>query len=420
MIKKVAIVAAECTPFQGSECALGWNLPIAIAACRPDLQVIVFATPGSWLNTTKYINDFHRYERLGNKIPSNIEFSYISYPFYSKILAKLNKSFSLLGPVGLSPLFFQIIKSWRKKVIKHINSDDYDLIHFLTPISLVSYDFKEKVKKPYLIGPTGGITPLNQYSNSLTLKTKLIEWVRSKYLSILHRKLKRGQFFQDCKSYILFDRREKFFLNTTKTIIELPDSATKPTKFVQRNKAYKKLKILCVGQITARKQNDIIIEVLIQNPNLCEYFDVEIIGDGPGFTSLQSQVWDNKLEAHVKFSKAVPYQELQQKYRDADLLVHMSYREACTHVVPEAIANGLIIICHDVGGISQFVSAENGFLIKLINREYSILELNKILIKLAGREDLVRMKEVSHRISGSFTYNEQAKRVLSFYEQICF
>ena len=43
---RVAIVAHEFSPFQGSECAEGWRISTALSQSRRDLDLTVFAASG--------------------------------------------------------------------------------------------------------------------------------------------------------------------------------------------------------------------------------------------------------------------------------------------------------------------------------------------------------------------------------------
>ena len=117
--------------------------------------------------------------------------------------------------------------------------------------------------------------------------------------------------------------------------------------------------------------------------------------------------------------RSVPYDQMPNIYRNADILVHMSYREACTFVIPEAISYGLCVICHNVGGVEHFVSEKNGKVIDLIDRQYSKQALTKQLMVYArNKATIANQRQVSLDIAAKSTYETHAQQITDMYNTV--
>jgi glycosyltransferase involved in cell wall biosynthesis len=66
----------------------------------------------------------------------------------------------------------------------------------------------------------------------------------------------------------------------------------------------------------------------------------------------------------------------------SDVLVHTSYREATSNVIPEALSCGLPVICHDISGMAIAVTQECGIKVPLESHEKSVLGFRQALREL--------------------------------------
>ncbi len=405
----ICIISPEYTAFQGSECALGWNLSLNIALENPQNHYTVIAATGSWKNQNSYSTDFELYQTKF-PLPANLTVQFLPYPKLARLLVLVNHYFSKLSPVGNSLIFFKINALWYDSIIKFINIDRFDLIHLLTPISYKKNAFAFKIKLPTVTGPTGGFTKLNTYRNGLPLKVRLIEKIRNLTIQLDHN-LGNHFKYKRLHNYILFDRTEANYFKDYNPII-LPDSATLGQKIQEKAKSGDKLNLLIVGQLTVRKQPFLLLEALKNSKSLRNFYHVKIIGSGPLEIDLKSYVDKHKLNDCVELIGQVEREILDIYYSQANLLIHLSYREAATHTIPEAISFGLGVIAHDIGGIREFVCEDNGHLIDLESIEFSIHHLKKVLFKYASNKQLRQMWSTnSIKKSNELTYSRMAKLI---------
>lgn len=69
------------------------------------------------------------------------------------------------------------------------------------------------------------------------------------------------------------------------------------------------------------------------------------------------------MKEQVRFTGALPYEQVAAEMRQADALVHFSRYENLPCVVNEALCCGLAVIASDVGGISELIHDGNGLLV---------------------------------------------------------
>ena len=164
----------------------------------------------------------------------------------------------------------------------------------------------------------------------------------------------------------------------------------------QRNACPKKVQILTIGRLIPRKGFQFLIRALPQIIEKAAHnFEIEIVGDGPYHGELLKLAEKLGVTAHIHFAGSVPYSELPQKYRGADIFILPSLAEGMPLVVLEAMGTGLPIVASRVQGIDELVvDGTNGALfdpgdvdglasslIKLINAGEGRVEMGKASIE---------------------------------------
>ncbi len=163
-----------------------------------------------------------------------------------------------------------------------------------------------------------------------------------------------------------------------------------------RSACPEKVRILTIGRLIPRKGFQFLIGAL---PQIVEHaahdFEIEIVGDGPYQKELLKLAADLDVAGHIRFAGSVPYSELPQKYRDADIFILPSLAEGMPLVVLEAMGTGLPIAASRVQGIDELVAEDvNGALfdpgdadglarslVKLINAGKGRIEMGKASVE---------------------------------------
>ena len=185
----------------------------------------------------------------------------------------------------------------------------------------------------------------------------------------------------------------------------------------QRNACPKKVRILTIGRLIPRKGFQFLIRALPQVLEKVSYnFEIEIVGDGPYHGELLKLAENLGVASHIHFAGSVPYSELPQKYRDADLFILPSLAEGMPLVVLEAMGTGLPIVASRVQGIDELVvDGTNGALFD----PGDVDGLARCLVKLINAgEDRIEMGKASIERVEPYDWKNIADAYLSLYANI--
>jgi glycosyltransferase involved in cell wall biosynthesis len=159
-----------------------------------------------------------------------------------------------------------------------------------------------------------------------------------------------------------------------------------------------KLELIFVGGLVPYKACDLALRAaasLLQTDRA----RFTIIGDGPERARLEQLVKSLGIEKVVSFHGMLRHQQAMQRLGAADVLVFPSVHEFGGAVVFEALALGVVPVVVDFGGPGDIVHPEVGFKVSLTNENDVVLEIEKILAKLArdrGLVDRLRQQGMSY------------------------
>jgi glycosyltransferase involved in cell wall biosynthesis len=197
--------------------------------------------------------------------------------------------------------------------------------------------------------------------------------------------------------------------------IEVVPDGVDLAKFYPAEQAKKgKIRILAIGRLIQRKGFDCLIKSVSEIiKNTDKDFCVEIVGDGPLRSELTNLAEKLKVSDKVIFSGSVPYDQLPERYRQADIFVLSSYAEGMPLVVLEAMASGLPIVATRVQGIDELVKdGTNGYL--FMPSDHQILGLHLAKLINSG-ETRLNMGQESLRIVQRYDWASITKEYLRIY-----
>ena len=183
---------------------------------------------------------------------------------------------------------------------------------------------------------------------------------------------------------------------------------------VERRAEPEEVRILAIGRLIPRKGFDFLIRSLPEVvKNARRNFCVEIVGDGPMRDKLTRLTEQIGVTQNVVFAGTVPYDQLAEKYQQADVFVLSSLAEGMPLVVLEAMASGLPIISTRVQGMEDLVEeGVNGHLFPPADS----LSLGQCLVGIindgAGR---VQMGQKSTNIVQKYDWGSITRQYLQIY-----
>ena len=184
---------------------------------------------------------------------------------------------------------------------------------------------------------------------------------------------------------------------------------------VDRSAEPEAVRILAIGRLIPRKGFDFLIRSLPEvMKSIGRNFCVEIVGDGPMRDQLTRLAEQVGVTQKVVFAGTVPYDQLAEKYQQADVFVLSSLAEGMPLVVLEAMASGLPIIATRVQGMEDLVKESvNGHLFPPADPSSLSQCLAAVINDGAGR---VRMGRESAKIVQEYDWGSITRQYLRIYE----
>lgn len=419
----ILVSAHELNPYGGSECAEGWNVVTRLSKYH---NITVLYASGSQFDPFSYENAIKDYFTK-NKNTGNINFIAIPQTRLTSLISLVNKKFTRNNSnIGNPFLYYLGYSLWEKKaynVAKELCSKSkFDIIHHLTSISFREPGFLWKLDIPFVWGPTGGLSRLPfQFYKYLGYKAYSKEFIRNSINHIqffshyrIVKALKNSSLIYTFskEDELLFSKRSG---KKPKILLDAATYSSLKNNAVVNNK-YLPLKLVWCGELIQRKSLDIVLYAINSAPELKDKIILRVIGAGPleqyYKTLAKTLGFGNCIEWVGKVDRNIVFNIM----NESDLLVHSSYREATSHVVPEALSHGLPVVCHDINGMSIAVTNECGIKIPLISPEKSIEGFREALIKLVNNHiELNRLKIGAIKRSNELSWDKMAEIIANDY-----
>ncbi|MCC5647820.1 glycosyltransferase [Nostoc sp. CHAB 5824] len=420
---RVAFVAHELSPYQGSECAGGWKLLLQLVERHSDLEIDVFCADGPQQAAGKYADDIKQWEQLNPKL-TRVRFMHVHYgPLTHKLISANFSRRKFKAGVGNPLLYFLAYRTWQRRAMMAVhkrNQDHpYDLLHIVNLITLREPGLWRNSEIPLIWGPTGGVSSAPwSFLRSLPIAVQAQELVRQLSWALpTFRKWKVLRTIRRAKHVFFFDRREAQLLGVAGKASILADSACGPVSVIPKPETAV-LHVVVVGQLVERKMPRLVLRALAELSADQRRIQVSYVGNGPLEDELKAMTTQMGLNM-VRFKGSLAHDAMKDLYLSADILVHPSFREAGSHVVPEALSAGLPVICHAVGGLDYFVDESCGILIPLVDEETSISAIANALESLSNdRDELARLSQGAIARASKLGWATMADHVASIYKKV--
>jgi glycosyltransferase involved in cell wall biosynthesis len=291
--------------------------------------------------------------------------------------------------------FFCLAFEWRawQRTRTRIRAGDFDVVLRLLPISSVLPSlFAFLLRRgpiPFVIGPINGGLPWpsgfrqadrqREWISNLRDFYRFLPFARSTYRNAAAIIAGSSQTYTEFSAY-----RDKLFFVPGENGIN-PSLYTSAFRSSPRSK---KVELIFVGGLFPIKAVDLALRAaapLLQTGRA----RFTIVGDGPERGNLEQLTRSLAIEKVVSFCGGVRHGEVIQRLGTADVLVFPSVRDFGGAVVFEALAMGAVPVVADFGGPGDIVNPEVGFKVPLTNEHDVVLQIERILAKLARDSGLL-------------------------------
>jgi glycosyltransferase involved in cell wall biosynthesis len=125
------------------------------------------------------------------------------------------------------------------------------------------------------------------------------------------------------------------------------------------------MRLVHAGRLSEGKGTFLVVEICARLRDAGVSFSAEIIGsaDPETFDRLEQLIVDLGLQDHLRVLRWLPVNELLERLRAADVLIHPSHIDSYPLIVLEGLASGAIPICLRLAGASDMVDSYDGHIV---------------------------------------------------------
>ena len=401
---KVLINAYACSPHTGSEPGMAWNWCVHLAK-HCELYII---TEGEFQH--------HIEEALVN-LPQGKNMHF----FYNPVSHEIRNMCWNQGDWR----FYKHYKQWQYKtyqlVLEIVKKEQIDIIHQLNMIGFREPGYLWKIQEiPFVWGPIDAKESFPvAYLESADFNAKAI--VRLKNF-ITRLQLRHGKRIKSAVNranvVVAASSNSKVTLKKFHEIEAhlLNETGCNVTAHPLRDKSHKKtLDLLWVGKLDFRKQLELAIQTLayVDDQNI----KLHIVGGGDAFP-YQQLTKKLGVAPQCKWYGVIPHKKVQQMMQNSDLLFFTSVAEGTPHVVLEAIANHLPVLCFDTCGHGDSVDEKVGVKIPLTTPKKSVLNFAKELNYLLEHRGVLNSLSVNcSQRQQELSWDKKANKMVSLYQK---
>jgi len=352
---KLLISAYACAPNRGSDHAVGWNW--ATEAHKLGHEIWAFVSPA------------HR-ESIKRECDENPDLRGIQWVFpevqgwvlEQEVEPKWERTYNLL---------------WQRAALRRARDlhrqVGFEVVHHLTWAGIRAPTFLGELAAPLIVGPIGGgETSPPALRDKIGPKGRILETIRDLSNAtitinpVVRPGLTRASaiFVSTTDTQKLFEGalREKTVVFSQLGLPALPQAQTPRSPSGP-------LRFLYAGRLLYWKGVHIAIRAFAEVVKQAPEATFTIVGDGPERSRLEEDVKQNNLLGKVEFIPRLPQNTLFELYRSHDLFLFPSLHDSGGFVVLEALSLGLPVVCLDLGGPKDIVTANSGIVIKHNDRD---------------------------------------------------
>jgi len=409
---KVIVSAYAISPNHGSEPGMGWNWVSQIAKY---CQVYVI-TESEFRDGIEKAVQSHEYR-------DNIKIIYIDIG---------DKARSICWNQG-DWRFYYFYRKWQKQAYKEalkiVSSEKIDLIHQLNMIGYREPGFLWRISGiPFVWGPVGGFSYVRfAYLPALGVKQAVFHTLKNS-LNFLQASLSGRVKSAARNARVILaashdSRRAVSFFFKRDSIVLNETGCEMQKKSRNKTANQKTLKVIWVGRFIATKMLDLALDVIGDVVPRVPNLEFHIVGGGVDNESLRRakiKAASIGLQDVCVWHGKVAHEEVQALMKEADLLFFPSIVEGTSHVVLEAISNGLPVLCFDICGHGEVVTEEIGVKIPLTYPADSIKRFSNAIEHIANnRQELLRMSMNCEARIQEISWEGKGRALFEVYSEIC-
>ena len=437
--RRILVVAFATSPYRGSEPGGGWNV-VRHLADHHDVTVLSF--PGFEHDARQL---YQRYIQEHGPLPG-LTMAWVEQPPLSRLLQREG--------LWQRAFYYRGYRSWEKaayaKAVQLHRQQPFDLAYRLNMTGFREPGYLWKLDLPYAWGPIAGAVMMPRaFFPLLSPHDRVFYGVRNLLNARQMKSIKRCRLAAQKASQLwAVDELNRAMIRDhfgSESDILL-DSGCEPKASAQVRRYEgaprdrvgggaeggaaggrgRPLEIIWSGVHEGRKCLPILLHALARlretppgDTAANDWFRLKVLADGPETANWQALAARLGLAEAVTWTGMLPHGEAVAAMDHADVFVLTSLQEAATHVVMEALASGLPVLCHDACGMAVAIDERCGIKVPLIDPQTSIDGFAAALQELIDRPERVEaLSAGALRRAEELSWSEKAREIAGAFDRV--
>jgi len=376
---RVLLSAYACEPNRGSEPEVGWQRALHMLAYSDEVWVLTRS------------NNRTAIEADPLSCTSGLYFVYYDLPQWVLKLKSRSWFFRIY-------LFLWQWKAYRQAAKLH-RDRPFDRVYHVTFATIQSGTFMGRLGIPFILGPIAGgeRTPL-RLRRSMPMRSKAGELLRDcwilfqRYSPLTHHACAAAKrIYVTTPESLRLISPKWHFKTSVQLAIATHQSAARNDKWRPPDSP----RFVFAGRLLYWKGVHFAIRALAEARRTVPAATLTLIGNGPDERRLRDVARNANVVDAVEFAGYLPRQRIFDAFHSYTALVFPSLHDSGGLVVLEALAEGLPVVCLDLGGPGIIVNSSCGIVIQTANADeaQTITSIASAMIRLASMpaEDSLRL-----------------------------
>jgi glycosyltransferase involved in cell wall biosynthesis len=402
---KVLLVAFACSPGRGSEPKSGWSRALETQR-HCDTWVICEER-----ESRQAIENYSE----GRDPKSLPRFCYVELSGLERLLARI------------PGLYYVAYNLWHRRAyrlaIRHHAREHFDVVHQATMCGYREPGYCWKLDAPFVWGPVGGsqnypwkFLRFGGLTGALREGSRsVLNAIQLRFSPRINRVAHRADAVLAGNSTNQWDFERVLgvssILMTTTGLPEIGDSSP-------RKATSGPLRILWSGPHNYGKGLFLLISALGEIRDRLD-FRLEVLGEGRENERWRRMAKEVGIDDRCSWAGRIPFEEALTRYEQSDVFAFTSLRDTAANVVLEALAAGIPVICFDLQGARDVITAECGIRVPLVDPIASISAYGKAILTLDRDRALLRRLSDGARLRAKeFTWEKKVLDTVDVYYSV--
>jgi glycosyltransferase involved in cell wall biosynthesis len=402
--RTVALVAIDLNPNRGTECGAAHNFLRAVAR---------------YFRVRVYVDSRHRSDILTYDYGNSVEFTFVD------VSPGLYNAVRRIGAYTVANMMF--IAALRERLLKDIDEYNIQLVHFVTPAGIHSFNtLYRDLSVPYIVGPLGGglgtpsgFLQVFRFTGSVRNIIRGLFYFCVRRLALLRKYLAHASKIlvgtTELLRYVPREARVRTetFFDTIIDMEQIPSPRLEPRDG--------EVRVTFVGRLVRLKGLSLLIaaveDLFSRRGDLRGRVRVSVLGGGEELGRIKRMVARHHLSETVDFRGHVDRKTVLEELVNSDIFCLPTLRENGGGAVLEAMACGLPVITSDYGGPQRSIDASSGIKIAVENRNQYVRDLSRALERLINDPILRKSLGLNarRRAQREFSFQSVERRIESVY-----